>query len=492
MALIPETLFKNSPPLIIAGKAVQSESDCAIAVLNPSNGSTLSHIPTGSGADVEKAVSAASAAFKSGAWSGVSPMERKKILHRFADLITKEAEQFDLIDAYEMGKPISTWRFNAAAAADHLRFYAEATDKLVGKVLPTDAYSYHALRLAPRGVVGAITPWNFPTYNALMKLAPALAAGNSVVLKPSEISSFSALRLAQLSLEAGIPAGVVNIILGHGHIVGKALALHPGVDMITFTGSTGVGKLMMQYAGLSNMKKVLAECGGKCPQIVFDDGADLEAAADFIALYLLTNQGQVCSAGTRLLVQRSVEHRLLDKLKSRFSAVKPGDAVDPKTTFGPLVSRPQLEKVMDFIEFAPEDGAEVYVGGKRILPKSGGNFVEPTIFRNVSPTAAIAQEEIFGPVLAVTAFDTEEEAINLVNGTRYALNAYLWTANLGAAMRMVQAIRSTVSVRSGASKGKGPGHAGTGEPTGDSGLGAEGGIVGIESYMRHHSVGIFY
>jgi acyl-CoA reductase-like NAD-dependent aldehyde dehydrogenase len=478
--------------MVIGGNQEESASEGTIEVWNPSNGTRLAEIPAGSEQDVGRAVSVARQAFESGKWSCMPAAERKAVLMRLADLIASGAADLDLIDAAEMGKPVSTWRFNAAAAADHLRFYAEATDKINGTVLPTDGSSYHALRPVPRGVVGAITPWNFPTYNAVMKIAPALAAGNTMVLKPSELSSFSALRLAQLALEAGVPSGVLNVILGRGEIVGKALALHNDVDMITFTGSTAVGKLMMQFAGISNMKKVLAECGGKSPQIVFDDGVDLDAAADFISLYLLTNQGQVCSAGTRLLVQDTIEHVLLDKLTARFGTIRPGEAWNPETTFGPLVSKAQFEKVTGNIRSGSESGAELVIGGGRLLPDSGGYFVEPTIFRNVLPSASIAQEEIFGPVLSVSTFATAAEAAELANGTRYGLNAYVWTACMATGMRMAEAIRSTMSVRSGASRGRGPGHAGTGEPFRDSGTGAEGGLAGLSSYLRHHSIGFFY
>jgi len=492
---MPELLasfFERSPQLAIDGRFEESASDQTIEIVNPSNGSRLAEIPFGSEQDVDRAVRGARAAFESGTWSAAPAAERKAVLSRFADLIARDAAQFDAIDATEMGKPVSTWRFNAAAAADHFRYHAEAADKVTGIVLPTDGHSYQALRPVPRGVVGAITPWNFPTYNAVMKIAPALAAGNSLVLKPSELSSFSALNMARLALEAGVPPGVLNVVLGAGAVVGRALALHNDVDMITFTGSTAVGKLMMQYSGMSNMKKVLAECGGKCPQIVFDDGIDIDAAADFIALYLLTNQGQVCSAGTRLLVQRTIETTLLDRLKARFAAIVPGDARETKTTFGPLVSRPQMERVVAHIRSGPASGAELVVGGGRLLEASGGFYVEPTIFRNVPPSASIAQEEIFGPVLSVSAFDTADEAARLANGTRYGLNAYVWTASISTGMRMSEAIRSTVSVRSGPSRGRGAGHAGANEPFGDSGLGAEGGLVGLGSYLRHHSVSFYY
>ncbi|GAA4107231.1 aldehyde dehydrogenase family protein [Aminobacter aganoensis] len=492
MIEVPAHFFQRAPQLVIDGNREDSASDQTIEVVNPSNGRRLTEIPAGSEKDVDRAVSAARRTFESGKWSSTAAADRKAVLTQLADLIVRDASDLDAIDAAEMGKPVSTWRFNARAAADHCRFYAEATDKITGVVLPTDGSSYHALRPVPRGVVGAITPWNFPTYNAVMKIAPALAAGNSLVLKPSELSSFSALRLAQLASEAGVPPGVFNVVLGSGGVVGKALALHNDVDMITFTGSTAVGKLMLQYSGLSNMKNVLAECGGKCPQIVFDDGVDLDAAADFIALYLLTNQGQVCSAGTRLLVQKSIEQSLLSRLASRFGAIRPGMALDPETTFGPLVSRTQLEKVIEKIRSGHESGAELVLGGGRLLTDTGGFYLEPTIFRMVPPSANIAQDEIFGPVLSVSTFETANQAAQLANGTRYGLNAYVWTASMATGMQMAESIRSTVSVRSGVSRGRGAGHAGTGEPIGDSGIGAEGGLVGLSSYLRHHSVGFFY
>lgn len=492
MGEIPQGMFTDAPLLVIDGRHQASKADGSIDVFNPSRGIRLAQISSGCNLDVDLAVSAARKAFDEGPWSSLPPSDRKATLHRLADLIHRDAELFDQIDAIEMGKPVSTWRADAAAASEYVRYHAEAADKVAGTVLPTDGRSYHTLRAVPRGVVGAITPWNFPTYNAAMKIGPALAAGNTMVLKPSELSSFSALRLAQLGLEAGLPPGVLNVVLGHGHTVGKALALHEGVDMITFTGSTNVGKLIMQYAGQSNMKKILAECGGKCPQVVFDDGINLDAAAEFISLYLLTNQGQVCSAGTRLLVQRSLETKLLDKLTKRFNAIKPGDAWQPDTTFGPLVSKGQCEKVLAYIEAGTKSGGELVVGGTRLLGDSGGNFIAPTIFRDVPSSASIAQEEIFGPVLSVTAFDEEAEAIELANGTRYGLNAYVWTADLGRGMRMGEAIRSTVSIRSGNSKGIGPGYAGTVEPLGDSGIGPEGGLAGLSGYLRHHAVGFFY
>jgi acyl-CoA reductase-like NAD-dependent aldehyde dehydrogenase len=329
-------------------------------------------------------------------------------------------------------------------------------------------------------------PWNFPTYNAMLKVAPALAAGNCVVLKPSELSSRSAIRLAQLALHAGVPEGVLNVVPGLGETVGRALGLHKDVDMVAFTGSTEVGKLMLQYAGQSNMKVVMAECGGKSPQIVFADGVDLDAASDSIAGFLLVNQGQICSVGSRVLVHRSIEDAVIEKLIARTKQVVVGDAMDANTTFGPLVSAKQCERVMRYIEEASAEGAQLSVGGNRLLKQSGGYFVEPTVFRNVKPTAKIAQEEIFGPVLTVIPFDDEAEAVRIANDTIYGLSAYVWTANLSTGLRMAKAIRSMVLVNAVSPKGEGPGHAGSWEPVGQSGLGTEGGMSGMESYLRRH------
>jgi acyl-CoA reductase-like NAD-dependent aldehyde dehydrogenase len=310
------------------------------------------------------------------------------------------------------------------------------------------------------------------------------------VLKPSELSSRSSLRLAELAVEAGLPPGVFNVVPGLGKTIGKALGLHQDVDMVAFTGSTAVGKLLLQYAGQSNMKVTLAECGGKSPHIVFDDLLDVDKVADLIARGLVTNQGQICSVGSRLLVERSIEGRLVDRIVAGVRAITVGDALDPKTTFGPLASSDQCARVMRYIKAAEADGARLVTGGKRVLPESGGHFVEPTVFRNVVPGSRIAQEEIFGPVLAVIPFDTEEEAIRLANYTIYGLVAYAWTADLSRAMRLMKGIRSSLLINAVVPMGEGPGHAFSSEPSGQSGLGTEGGIPGMESYMRRQFVWI--
>lgn len=474
--------------LFVDGALQEAARETLVDVVNPSTGKLCWRMPAGCEADVNKAVMSARRAFDDGRWSDAPPSFRKKTLHRFADLIAAEAAALDELDAAEMGKPIREQFCNAAAAAGLMRFFAEAVDKVMGDVCSSDKSSFVTQRRVPRGVVAAVVPWNFPTFNALLKLGPALAAGNCVVLKPSEMSSRSALRLARLAVDAGLPEGVLNVVLGVGETVGRALGMHEHVDMITFTGSTAVGKLMMQYAGQSNMKNVMTECGGKSPQIVFDDGVDLQAAARGIAGFLCTNQGQICSVGSRLLVQRSIEAPLLEAINAQLRTIVMGDALDPNTTFGPLVSAKQCARVMSFIESATDQGAELVTGGHRGLPRSGGFFVEPTVFRNVPARSRLAQEEIFGPVLAVIGFDTQEEAVRIANDTMYGLAAYVWTASLSTGMRMAKGIRSSILINSTAPQGEGPGHALTTEPTGQSGLGAEGGLAGMESYLRRQLV----
>lgn len=488
--MTPVRLDASETGLFIDGVITSASSDAIVDVINPSSGQRLLSIPAGCGVDVDRAVASARHAFDDGRWSDAPPSFRKKTLHRLADLILTQSEVLDALDAAEMGKPVREKFGNATAAADLMRFYAESIDKVMGDAYSSDKNSFVAQRRVPRGVVAAVTPWNFPTINAVRKLAPALAAGNCVVLKPSELASRSALRLAHFALEAGLPPGVLNVVLGLGETTGRALGLHGDVDMLTFTGSTDVGKRMLKYAGQSNMKVIVAECGGKSPQIVFDDGVDLDAASDSIARFLLTNQGQVCTVGSRVLVQKSIEAALVDRIASRFKQIVMGDAQDPRTTFGPLVSAKQCARVMQYIEGGHADGAQLVLGGRRALADSGGYFVEPTLFRKVSPTARIAQEEIFGPVLTVIPFADEAEAVRIANGTMYGLMAYVWTANLATGMRMAKAIRSSVRISAAAPTGEGAGHAASSEPFGQSGIGVETGLAGMESYLRRQLVWI--
>ena len=468
----------------IEGLPVSSDNAESIALCKPASGQHSMTIPAGCDADVNRAVASSRYAFDDGRWSALLPSKRNALLHNFADLVDSEAEDLDRLDALDMGKPLSVGLGNAASAAHYVRYCADAIDKVMGDVYQSDNTSFVSQQRFPRGVVAAVTPWNFPTMSAAGKFAPALAAGNCVVLKPSECSSQSAMRLVQLATEAGIPPGVLNMVPGKGDIVGRALALHHDVDMLTFTGSTGVGKLMFQYAGQSNMKLVHAECGGKSPQIVFADFEDLDAVADNIANLILLNQGQLCVTGSRLLVQKEIETDLIEKVASRMQQIVAGDPLDKTTTFGPLVNQQQLNRVLSYIDAGKQGGADLVCGGKRMLEETGGYFVEPTLFANVDPQATIAQEEIFGPVLSVTSFKDEDEAIQLANSTAYGLAAHVWTPSLSTGMKLSKGIKAgMISIYAKPPIGEASGALSV-EPYGQSGVGVEGGLAGLETFLR--------
>lgn len=468
----------------IGGKALPSAGNARLMLVDPATGRSSTEIPAGCPEDVERAVASARAAFEDGRWSDLAPSRRYQLLHQFADLIESEAAHLDALDAKDMGKPVSLPMANAASAAVLVRRYADMADHITGDVYQGGNTSLITQRRLPRGVVGAVTPWNFPTMNALYKVAPALAAGNSVVLKPSEWSPRSAQRLAELAVTAGLPPGVFNLTPGKGETVGRALAMHKDVDMLTFTGSTAVGGLMLQYAGQSNLKLVHAECGGKSPQIVFQDFEDLDVVADHVSEMILVNQGQLCIAGSRLIVHQDIEAALIEKIVHRFNKAVIGNPLDPKSTFGPLVSEKQMTIVLNYIESGVADGARLEIGGRRVEEKSGGYYIEPTLFSRVEPQYKIAKEEIFGPVLAVSSFAGADEAVRLANATAYGLSAHVWTRDMPTGMRLAKTIRSgIVTVNAKASSGEWPAALSI-EPYGHSGVGIEGGIVGLETYMR--------
>ncbi|PRY73169.1 aldehyde dehydrogenase [Halomonas ventosae] len=433
----------------IDGRFVPARSGETFETLNPATGDVLTHIAACNAEDVDLAVQAARRAFEAGVWSGLAPAERKSILQRFADLIDANCLELAVLEALEAGKPIGEcYGVDIPDTANTIRWHAEATDKLNDAVTPTDKSVLSLVKREPIGVVGAVLPWNFPAMMAGWKLGPALATGNSVVLKPAELTSLSTLRLAELAHEAGIPAGVLNVVPGLGHEAGKAIGEHPDIDLVAFTGSTEVGRKFLGYSAASNLKRVVLECGGKNPQLVMPDVSDIGAVASNVLAAAFWNMGENCSAGSRLIVHRSIKDELLDEIVRQLDTDwKTGDPLDPDVNLGALIEKAHLDKVLAHIERARADGLKLVTGGERLREESGGYFVAPAIFDEVPGDAAVARDEIFGPVLAVIPFDTEEEAIAIANDTCYGLAASLWSEDLNTVHRMAAAIRAgTVSV----------------------------------------------
>jgi 4-guanidinobutyraldehyde dehydrogenase / NAD-dependent aldehyde dehydrogenase len=427
----------------INGRYVDALSGETFDCLSPIDGRQLAKVASTDMADVDAAIAAARAAFEKGSWSRMAPARRKRVLLRFSELILKHAEELALLETLDMGKPIAdSTRIDIPAAARCIAWFAEAIDKIYDEVAPTGHDSLALVTREPVGVVGAIVPWNFPLLMASWKLGPALAAGNSVVLKPSEKSPLTAIKAAELASEAGLPEGVLNVLPGFGQTAGKALALHMDVDCIAFTGSTQTGRLMLQYAGQSNLKRVWLECGGKSPNIIMADCADLDRAARAAAFAIFFNQGEMCSAGSRLIVEERVHDQVLEKIAAIARTMQPGDPLDPKTALGAIVDETQLNTVMRYIDSGKNEGARVALGGKRVREDSGGFYVEPTVFDAVTPRMKIAREEIFGPVLATLTFKTAEEALKIANDVIYGLVAAIWTRDITTAHRVARALRA--------------------------------------------------
>ncbi|HSC08579.1 MAG TPA: aldehyde dehydrogenase [Steroidobacteraceae bacterium] len=427
----------------INGRYVDAVSGATFDCLSPIDGRLLAKVAATDQADVDAAVASARAAFNKGSWSRLAPVRRKRVLLRFAELIQSHAEELALLETLDMGKPIAdSTRIDMPAAARSIAWFAEAIDKVYDEVAPTGPDVLALITREPVGVVGAIVPWNFPLLMASWKLGPALAAGNSVVLKPSEKSPLTALRVAELALEAGLPEGVLNVLPGFGQTAGKALALHMDVDCIAFTGSTATGRLMLQYSGQSNMKRVWLECGGKSPHIIMADTADLDRAARAAAFAIFFNQGEMCSAGSRLIVQESVRDQVLEKIAAVGRTLQPGDPLDPNTALGAIVDETQLNTVMRYIESGKSEGARLALGGQRVRKDTGGFYVEPTIFDDVQPKMTIAREEIFGPVLATITFRNVDEALEIANNVIYGLAAGIWTRDIQTAHRVARALRA--------------------------------------------------
>lgn len=394
---------------------------------------------------MERAVAAARAAFDDGRWSRLAPAARKKVLHAIADRIEAEALDLAVLGIRDNGTEFNmALRAEPGSAAGTFRYYAEAIDKIAGEVAPTAPDVLGLVHRVPVGVVGAIVPWNFPLMIGAWKLAPALAMGNSVVLKPAETASLSLLRLARICAECGLPDGVLNVVTGPGAETGAALAASMGVDVLAFTGSGATGRRLLEASAASNLKRVYLELGGKSPNIVFADAPDLAQAAKVSAMGIFRNSGQVCVAGSRLLVQKEIHDDFVGLVKEQAEALLVGDPLDLNTQIGAVNSEDQLRRNLSFIDMARAEGGQVITGGTRILAETGGTYMAPTIVTGVTPDATLFQREVFGPVLAVTAFDTEAEALQLANATDFGLAAAVWTGNLSRAHRMVAGIRAGV------------------------------------------------
>jgi gamma-glutamyl-gamma-aminobutyraldehyde dehydrogenase len=432
----------------IDGQFSPAASGQTFPSVNPANGKKIADIASCEVEDVNRAVKAARRAFESGCWSRMKPADRKKILLKFADLVEKNADEIAILDTLNAGKPICDCiNIDMPDTVHCLAWHAELIDKLYERTAPSPLENPCMIVREPMGVVGLLVPWNFPVQMAAWKIGPALAAGNSIVLKPARTTSLSTIRLAELAAEAGIPAGVFNVVPGAGTVVGQAICRHMDVDMVAFTGSTEVGRELLRYSAESNLKRVILELGGKSPQLVFADAPDLDTVVENAANAAFWNMGENCSSGSRLIVHRRIKDALLEKLIALVKTWKVGDPLDPETRMGPMIEKSHMEKVLGYIEAGKKEKAKLVLGGNRVLQDTGGWFVEVTIFDQVNNQMKIAREEIFGPVLSIIPFNRDEEAIAIANDTNYGLAASLYSRDLSKAHRVARVLRAgTVSV----------------------------------------------
>lgn len=445
---------QKAAALSLDGRAFIDGARCAAALsetfatLNPASGKVLADVAKCGEADVDRAVVAARNAFESGVWSKAAPAHRKAVLLRLAQLIDEHAEELALLEALEAGKPIGECLgLDIPESAACIRWHAEVTDKRYDALSPSGADVVSMITREPIGVVGAVLPWNFPALMLAWKLGPALSVGNSVIVKPAEQTSLSTLRIADFALEAGVPAGVFSVVTGFGESAGQALGRHPDVDLVAFTGSTATGKRFLHYSADTNLKRVVLECGGKNPQLILPDVANLDAVAEQAVAAAFWNMGENCSAGSRIIVPASQRAELVEKIQAVLAGWRTGDPLDPEVKLGALIEQKHYEKVLAHIAKAKEQGARVVCGGRAALVETGGWFVEPTIFDQVTPEMDIAREEVFGPVVCLIDYDDVEDAIRIANDTCYGLAASLWTDNVNSAHKVAARIRAgTVTV----------------------------------------------
>ena len=437
------TDLKPDGRAVIGGQRVAAVAGETFNCVSPIDGRSIGEVARGREADINAAVASSRRAFDDGRWARQPPAARKRTLLRFAENILAARDELALLETLDMGKPIKySLSVDVPSAARCIAWYAEAVDKIYDEIAPTAHTALALITREPMGVIGAVVPWNYPMIMAAWKLGPALAAGNSVVLKPSEKSPLTALRLAELALEAGLPEGVFNVVPGYGHEAGEALALHMDVDAVGFTGSTRVGRKMLEYAGRSNLKRVYNELGGKSAFVVFPDFDDIGRAAKTVAGSMFFNQGESCNAPSRVFVHESVADEFVKIVAAEAPGYQPGDPLNAATEMGALVDDTQLRTVLGYIDAGRSEGAHIAVGGQQVRSETGGYFVEPTVFEGVNNSMRIAREEIFGPVMSVIRFKTEEEAIALANDSSYGLQASVWSSNINRAHRVARALRA--------------------------------------------------
>ena len=436
---------KISPQkLFIDGAWIDGSGD-DFEIVSPINGKKFTSIKRATVSDMEMAIKAARMSFDNGSWSNMAPTQRKKILHKLADFIERDALELTVLGVRDNGTEINmAINAEAGSAAGTFRYYAECIDKVYGEIAPTANDVLGFIHKEPVGVVGAIVPWNFPLMIGAWKVAPALAAGNSIVLKPAETASLSLLKLAELAAEAGVPDGVLNVVTGQGSVVGKAMGLSMEVDVLAFTGSGPTGRRLLEYSSQSNMKRCYLELGGKSPNIIFSDAPSLEQAAKVSAMAIFRNSGQVCVAASRLIIEDSIHDDFIKSVIENAEELQVGNPLDLTSDIGAINSETQLSSNLQFVDIAKTEGSQIAIGGNQILKNTGGYYMEPTVITNVKPNSTLFKEEVFGPVLAVSRFKTEEEAVTLANGTEFGLSAGIWTSNLAKAHKMVSKVKAGV------------------------------------------------